>query len=66
MKRKFITLEIYASDKDIEEVEMYVNGLIGNIEDYYVVADGTLEVKIRENYISLYRQLQKTENKEIK
>lgn len=57
MKRKLITLEIYASDKNINDSEMCINDLLEEIEHNDYVNDGTLEYKIRENHISLYKQL---------
>ena len=65
MKRKFITLEISASDKDMVDTEICIKTLLDKINNSWMVTDGTVEVKIREDYISLYKQMNKTK-KEIK
>lgn len=57
MKRKLITLEIYADDKNIDDSEACIEDLISEINYHMFVLDGTIDIKMQENHISLYKQL---------
>lgn len=56
MKRKLITLEIYADDKNIKDSEECIQDFLGEMQYHCFVLDGTLELKIRENHIEMYKQ----------
>jgi hypothetical protein len=59
MKRKLITLEIYANVENIDDSEMCIKDLLEEINCNDYVNDGTLDVEIRENHIEMYKQLNK-------
>ena len=65
MRRKLITLKIYADDRDLDDVEDCINNLLSGVNSHYYVVDETLELKVKENHLELYKQLQKLKLKEV-
>ena len=59
MKRKLLALEVYADDNNIEDSIKHINDLINEVGYHEFIQDGTVNIKIIENHIAMYRQLKR-------
>lgn len=57
MKRKLITLEIYADDNNIIENINCIKDLLVEIKFKKFVLDGTIDVRVKENHVEMYKQM---------